>query len=246
VNFQLLYSNDYFKCTTGYSVKTQTHPYHEIVFYGNGCNGKTIIGEKEYEFTSNNIVINQAGTPHSEIHFSDGTIRYICFTCDEFNINNGVYHNSEDLSSLFNTMTYELAHKLPNYKDMVYHEFNKLIICINRINLLNNDNEDPLISIKKFIGENCTENLSIHELADSIGYSDAHFRLLFTKKFGISPREYLIKKRCQKAIELLKFTDFNCADIALQCGFYDSSQLTKMLKNKYSTTPLNVRNQNSC
>ena len=40
---------------------------------------------------------------------------------------------------------------------------------------------------------------------------------------------------------ILKTTDLSCTEIAYQCGFSDSGQLTKMIKNKYSTTPTKIR-----
>ena len=242
MSFQFLFVNDYFPVLPGHSVKTQSHPHHEIIFYGDGCNGKTIIGDTEYEFHPYNIVINTAGTPHSEIHYAYSNIKYIRFYSDSFDLESKVYPNTSDISNLFDNMKYELTYKLPGYKQMLYHKFQELIICINR-SCTTNLSDDPLLPAKKYIKENYAENISMTYLADISGYSTSHFRRLFIDKFGISPKDYLIKKRCQRAIELLKFTNLSCTDIASQCGFYDASQLTKILKSKYSLTPVEIRNQ---
>ncbi len=244
MDFELLYVNSPYSCEPGYAVNTQTHPYHEIVLYGSGCNGMTVIGNKEYEFSCNDIAVNRAETPHSEIHYNHGCIRYICFACDEFSLENGVYRNSSGVEDIFDTLKYESEHKLPECENMIYYEFNKLLICINRLKSVNCDSgADAMISVKKYMDENYTSEVSIHKLAESLGYSDSHFRLIFSKKFGVSPRDYLINKRCHKAIELLKFSNFSCAYIAAQCGFYDSSQLARILKARYSLTPLSIRNK---
>ena len=244
MDFELLYVNPPYICEPGYAVSTHTHPYHEIVLYGPGCNGITAIGDGEYEFACNDIAVNRAETPHSEIHYNHGCIRYICFACDEFALENGVYRNSSGAEGVFDAMEYEYAHKLPDWENMIYYEFNKLLICINRLNSVDcAGGDDVLLSVKRYIDENYASEVSVNKLAESLGYSDSHFRLIFSKRFGVSPRDYLINKRCHKAIELLKFSNFSCAYIAAQCGFYDSSQLTRILKSRYNLTPMGIRNK---
>ena len=244
MNFELLYVNSPYACEPGHTVTTQTHPYHEIVFYGADCLGKTIIGGEEYEFKGGDVAVNRAETPHSEIHYNRGYVRYICFECDEFELENKVYHNSSGIEEIFDVMKFEMKHKLSDWDEMIYHEFRKLLICINRLNSVQSDSDDDaLLAAKRYIGENYAEDVSIHKLAESLGYSDSHFRLIFTKRFGVSPQDYLINKRCHKAIELLRYSRFSCAHIAAQCGFYDNSQLTRILKARYSSAPTEIRNQ---
>lgn len=245
MNANLLFVSQRYICSPGYSVKIQSHIFHEIVFYGEGCSGKCTIGDKEYEFHPFNIAVNRSKMPHSEIHYGHGWIRYLCFTSDDFDIESGLYYNMNNIEHIYNELMHELVNKLPDYETMIYHKLNELYLCIKRLCYSVPAETDPLISIKKYISENYAQNINIAELSATTGYSPSHFRLLFTNRFGISPKDYLIKKRCQRAIELLKFTSSSCADIALQCGFYDSSQLTKILKSKYSATPLDIRNQTS-
>ena len=61
----LSFISDYFYTSLGYSVQAQIHNCHEIVFYGDGCHGKTIIDGKEYEFKARDIAINRCGAEHS-------------------------------------------------------------------------------------------------------------------------------------------------------------------------------------
>lgn len=240
---KLLFINDYFPANPGYSVQTQTHNCHEIVFYDAGCHGKTTIDGIEYEFKSGDIVVNRRGVPHSEIHFSNGNLRFIGFECEDFCLDSGVYHNLWDVKLILDIILKETVNQSFKYNELISCKLHELFICIERANATSSNENKTLIFIKNYLDENYMQNINIHELAKVSGYSNAHFRYLFTKDFGISPREYLIERRCQKAIELLKFTKMTCADIASQCGFYDSSQFAKMLKSKYSATPLAIRNQ---
>lgn len=243
MNAKLSFISDYFSAKPGYTVQTQTHSCHEIVFYDTGCHGKTTINGDEYEFKSGDIVVNRRGVPHSEIHFGSGNLRFIGFECDDFLLESGVYHNLWDVKLILNIILKETANQNFKYDELISCKLNELFIRIERINTTSSNENKTLVFAKNYIDENYMQNINIHELAKVSGYSVSHFRHLFTKDFGISPCEYLINKRCQKAIELLKSTDITCTDIAYQCGFYDSSQFAKILKSKYSATPLTIRNQ---
>lgn len=49
MNLELLYVNSPYACEPGNAVTTQIRPYHEIVFCGADCLGKTIIGGENAE-----------------------------------------------------------------------------------------------------------------------------------------------------------------------------------------------------
>lgn len=76
------------------------------------------------------------------------------------------------------------------------------------------------------------------------GYSTDHFRHPFHASFGISPQNYIIRQRCEKAVELLKNTTYKCTDIAYKCGFSDSGQMTKLINRIYQKTPQQIRREN--
>lgn len=243
MNIELSFITDYFYTHPGYIVKPQTHRSHEIVFYCDGCHGKTVIDNTEYEFKPYDIAINKCGAEHSEEHFSHGKLTFIAFKCDKFNMNNGVYHLSNDMLPIVDTILHEITHQPFKYNELISCKLQELLIRIERSTITESTTSKTLTFIKNYIDENHPQNIRMQDLAELSGYSDAHFRHLFSKKFGCSPNEYLIKKRCQHAVGLLVSTNKSCSDIALLCGFYDSSQLTKIIKQKYSVTPLTIRKQ---
>ena len=226
---------------SGYIVQKHSHRCHELVFYGSACQGKTVIDDEEYDFQPGDIAINRSGSLHSEKYFSSGKIEWIGFECDNFNLNNKIYHNLWDVKLILNIISKEMINQPYKHEEFISHKLCELLLCIERTQFTNVCDNKNLIFSKNYIEENYTQNININNLAKSSGYSPAHFRHLFQKNYGASPQDYLIDVRCQKAIELLKYTKLTCAEIASQCGFYDSSQLSRMLKNKYSTTPLAIR-----
>lgn len=89
----------------------------------------------------------------------------------------------------------------------------------------------------EYINEYLTENITLPELADAVGMSRYYFSRLFKQSTGLTPHQYLIQRRLEKAIQLLANTDLAIADIALQVGFASHSHLTKVFRQHLSVTP---------
>jgi AraC-like DNA-binding protein len=69
------------------------------------------------------------------------------------------------------------------------------------------------------ISRQCHENLRMRELAKSCELSPSHFRLLFNRHFGMTPREYLRRARLRRARELMVGTGMTISEIAMKTGF---------------------------
>jgi transcriptional regulator GlxA family with amidase domain len=64
-----------------------------------------------------------------------------------------------------------------------------------------------------------------------------NFYRIFQQATGASPVHYLLNLRISHAAELLKHSDCSITDIAYECGFQDSSYMTKQFKKQMGTTP---------
>lgn len=230
---------------TNYSSFTHTHNYHEIIFYDAGCHGINIIDGIEYEFKPGDISVKKSGVPHSGTHLASGKLISLGFESNDpdVNIESGIYRDLWDTKIILDIMIKEVINQNYKYNDMIACKIKELLICIERTKNCASSNVKDLIYSKNYIEKNYMQPISIYDLSKFTGYSHSHFRHLFTQRFGISPQNYLIDIRCQKAVELIKNTSLSCTEIAYQCGFSDSGQLTKMLKNKYSTTPTKIRKE---
>ena len=82
---------------------------------------------------------------------------------------------------------------------------------------------------------------SVEDLARAAGFSSAHFRRLFHKNMGQSPRDYLLHQRLEFARELLESTASPVPTIAAQSGFSSVSQFTQMWKSVYGVPPHHYR-----
>jgi AraC-like DNA-binding protein len=72
--------------------------------------------------------------------------------------------------------------------------------------------------------------LSIDELADAAHWSRFHMMREFKALHGISPYEYLQRRRTQAAARLLCSTDLSVAQVAERTGFHERSTLVRRLR----------------
>jgi transcriptional regulator GlxA family with amidase domain len=77
-------------------------------------------------------------------------------------------------------------------------------------------------------------NLSIAEIADKCAVSETYLRKSFKKYLNISPNEYRIKTRIEKAKNLLLNSEMSVKEITYLLGFYDEAYFYKIFKsNEY-------------
>ncbi len=92
-----------------------------------------------------------------------------------------------------------------------------------------------------YIHTHLDRDLSLIELASTINISPTYFASLFKQATGISPHQYVIQQRVERAKLMLLKTDLAIADIALQVGFSSQSHLTQQFKRLTGMTPKQVR-----
>lgn len=107
-------------------------------------------------------------------------------------------------------------------------------------NLLNQDFQ-RLEKVLTFIDINLHTHLSIPFLAETHGYSTAHFGRWFSQCVGTPPKKFINKKRIIKASKLLLFSLDKIEDIAYQCGFEDPLYFSKTFKRIVGLTPSEYR-----
>lgn len=102
--------------------------------------------------------------------------------------------------------------------------------------------EQYIKSAEAYIANNYhRENLKIEHIANHIGINRSYFSRLFTKYHNISPQDYLINFRMQKAKALLNTTIAPINIIAYSVGYSDVSIFSRAYKKHYGVSPKNDR-----
>ncbi|WP_227269541.1 helix-turn-helix domain-containing protein [Roseobacter weihaiensis] len=85
------------------------------------------------------------------------------------------------------------------------------------------------------------ERLNVAELAAIACLSAGHFSRAFKAAMGEPVWSFVQRRRGERAMEMLRHTDFPVADIAYACGFAHQGHLTACFKRQFGITPGVVR-----
>ena len=90
---------------------------------------------------------------------------------------------------------------------------------------------------------NTAKKMTIDELSSIAMMSRRTFTSAFNSTIGQTCHSYITSLRMQNAYTLLKVTDKSIAEIAAECGFFDSSHLAQVCREIYGMSPLAIRRQ---
>ncbi|NEQ54178.1 MAG: helix-turn-helix transcriptional regulator [Leptolyngbya sp. SIO3F4] len=89
-----------------------------------------------------------------------------------------------------------------------------------------------------YIQTHLRQNIKLADIANLLGMSQYYFCRLFRQSMGISPYKYVIQQRVEQARRLLRQPQkMSIAEIALDCGFTNQSNLCKHFRSLTGTTP---------
>lgn len=92
-----------------------------------------------------------------------------------------------------------------------------------------------------FIKMNYSRKINITMIAQSLGLNRSYFSVLFKKKLKISPQDYLLCFRVERACELLKNPILSIGDVARSVGYDDPLAFSKMFKKTKGLSPSEYR-----
>lgn len=94
-----------------------------------------------------------------------------------------------------------------------------------------------------YVGDNLAGEISLAEVAGAANLSERHFSRLFKESTGVSPHQYVIRRRVEKAKDLLAGTDLRVVEVALLCGFAHQGHLARHFGRLIGATPARFRRE---
>ncbi len=88
-----------------------------------------------------------------------------------------------------------------------------------------------------YIQENISKKLTQAELSRLLHMSPHYFATLFKQSMGMTPYQYVMKCRIEKAKQLLLKPDFTIVEISGEVGFQNQSHFTRVFRQYTKTTP---------
>jgi AraC family transcriptional regulator len=97
--------------------------------------------------------------------------------------------------------------------------------------------------VEQYVAANLGQDLSINELANLAHLSPYHFARFFKQSTGLSPHQYVLKRRIDEGKRLMRQTTLDLAEIAQQLGFRDQSHFTARFRKLTGVTPKRWRSR---
>lgn len=92
-----------------------------------------------------------------------------------------------------------------------------------------------------YIRENIARDVSVAELAKTVGMSQYYFSKLFKMSTGTTPHQYVMRQRVERAQEMLREGRTALATVATQVGFETQSHFTSVFRHLVGVTPKRYR-----
>jgi AraC family transcriptional regulator len=89
----------------------------------------------------------------------------------------------------------------------------------------------------RFIDDKLGEKIGVQDFAAIARLGRSHFAHAFRATVGEAPHTYLIRRRIERAQQLILFTDKSLAQIALDCGLTDQPHLTRHFRRAVGMSP---------
>lgn len=89
----------------------------------------------------------------------------------------------------------------------------------------------------QYIRAHFDRDLTLGEIAAVVGMSQYYFLRLFKQSMGVTPYQYVLYLRVERAKSLLKQRQITISDIAIECGFASQSHFSRVFRQMLGITP---------
>lgn len=101
----------------------------------------------------------------------------------------------------------------------------------------------PVILCMDYIYDHLHETIRVETLSKLVGLNRSYLSTLFKKETGRTVSEYILSKRMEAARNMLRFSDYTCAEIAALLAFSSQSHFNHVFLEQTGCTPRVFRNR---
>src|SRR5437899_8728490 len=95
--------------------------------------------------------------------------------------------------------------------------------------------------IKELVHARMEDDLSLDDMAQSVGLSTAHFARMFRKSTGETPHQFVMRQRLERAKAMLRAPDARVLDVAVACGFKTPQHFAQAFRDLWGASPTEYR-----
>ena len=154
------------------------------------------------------------------------------------------FYNNEEIAYLINKVIRICSERTKEKDVLADLTLKELLVRIMQTQNLKtisdegyNLNQNPLAFVLNYIKTNLNEKISINSLSDKACMSKATFYRLFKRELGISPNDFILTEKINKAQILLVQPGAKVASISYALGFSDANYFIRAFKKIVGITP---------
>ncbi len=212
----------------------QARPYAALSFRVSGT-GDFEIGEKRLVTSPGDVLFLPANTPY-KVNYSVSESIVIHFGyCNYFEAENVCLNQPSRTESRFRHLldTWNDKHSVNCAKSIIYDIFEKME-SDRKLSI----DETAVANCVRYIDENFSDpKINIEAVCAASFISVSSLQRAFAKYFGMSPKQYLIQLRMNRALELLTESALSIKELSSACGFTDEKYFSRAFKKKYGYPP---------
>ncbi len=189
---------------------------------------------------------HEEGYKYNSIYFKQSLVEELCEGKKDIFFSKSVLENKEIYRKLTSIVSKDEKKQISQLElECELIEVMKSIVNLNTNFNTNTSSLTPhdclIKKAKEYINDNFSLNLTLDDISKELSVSKYHFLRLFKEKTYLSPHNYLMLRRIEKAKQFLQKGD-SIINTAYECGFNDQSHLHRRFKAITGLTPKNYQN----
>lgn len=232
LSFQVLTIAPFFHKQGSFDV--QSRPYAALSFRVSGT-GDFEIGAKRLLTSPGDVLFLPANTPY-KVNYSVSESIVVHFGyCNYFEAENICLNNPSRIESRFQYLleAWDDRHSINHAKSIIYDILDKMA-SDQKLSI----DDTAIANCVRYIDANfCDPKINIEAVCANAFISVSSLQRAFVKYFGMSPKQYLIQLRMNRALELLTESELSVKEISSACGFTDEKYFSRAFKKKYGYPP---------
>lgn len=238
-----------------YAVRNHMHKNTEIAFVVDGEIDVTVNGQKERAHKGDLVIVPPFAlhSYHTERHVN----LWVCVFSNDFLSGFGnkddsyfygersVFTPSAELYGFFSPKLFDSHEKMffpkpaeeRRIRAVLYAIFEEYMSCVPQTSIPKKSNALP--AVLAYLHDNYKRDITLSEVARSLGYNPTYLSHALTEFCGIKFRTLLNSFRVEHAMEMLKEKKHKMIDIAMECGFTCERSFYRAFMSITGSTPGN-------
>jgi AraC-like DNA-binding protein len=224
--------------------RSHHHPFWEIIYLRTGS-VKISQGSTVFDMRPGMVLLHPPFVDHEDDSSSEYSLFYVQVDApaDAPWPRIAIDDSYQSMGRICEATCREWKGRRPLREEMIASLTQQLDLLLRRIKMseLHSREERMVAAAKRILEDRFNMPITAAELASELGVSRSLLYAQFTAATGQTPKAYVLRRRLEQALAMLRHTNFTLETIAEATGFYSSSHLARHIKASTHQSPGAIR-----